>query len=138
MFSNRYFYNIASICVNIRSKMSVTYRAYEYDEDQMSNEYLRSAGVRGAVGQLSSNMSVEEELEIEQRVDQQKIGENVYEIPQKINSLFSGLTLVTPEVLEVVESIIEQNDSSEMRTDPTDFSEWLADREGEQVFVLAI
>lgn len=115
--------------------MSVTYQATVYDEELMSDEFLKSRGVHGGVfGQLSVNMDVEDELEIMNQAESRTFGDSSYELPRELNSLFSGLTPVTDELINTVDELIESHDTSEMRKDPNHFRDWLAENKGEKVF----
>lgn len=119
--------------------MSVTYQLYQY-EDSMSDEVLQSMGVLGgALGQLSADVDYERETELLKSADDVVVGDSLHDFPTRVNDAIEGLQSVDGTLIEIVRAAREEYaDDEEGRYDAERVLEWLEEREGEEVFILAL
>lgn len=118
--------------------MSATVALYVYDES-MDDEVLSSIGVHGFVGQLSSNVDMEDEIELLDNTEKYTVGETKYEFPRRVQSEINGVQEVDTVFYKTIEAVVEElAEENTGRYDSNELLEWLDSHRGDKIFNVAL
>jgi hypothetical protein len=116
--------------------MSADIAIYEYDES-MDDRILKSLGVKGGIiGQLTCDVDSDDEVEFITNNTRHIVGATRNPFPRELPELIDGLQTVNSKFLQRIETKIEN--VAEPPEAYQDTLDWLREREGEQVFIIAL